>query len=86
MYIHIHTHTYKIQTYHQKHRLEDILCSMDPEEHDSIQEGERTQSTARQNWWRLCRQNTPLLQTLDHKFSMFLIYGYYPIRFFVDKA
>lgn len=24
MYIHIHTHIYKIQTYHQKHRLEDM--------------------------------------------------------------
>lgn len=81
MYIHIHTHIYKIQTYHQKHRLE----GMDLEENDSIQEGERTYSTARQIW-SLSHQNTPLLQTLDHKFSMFLIYGYYPIPFLVDKA
>lgn len=59
---------------------------MDWEEHDSIKKGTGTYSTATTKPWALAQQNTPLLQTLDCKFSMFLIYEYYPIHVLVDKA
>lgn len=59
---------------------------MDWEEHDSIREGEWHLFSVYHVSLAVSHQNTLLLQTSDHKFSMFLIYGGYPIHVLLDKA
>lgn len=76
MYINVNKYTRK------EVGLEDINMWRWGGEHDSVLERELYLI----RYQLLLHQNIPRLRTVDGKFSMFFVYGDYPIHFLEDKA